>query len=75
MSEPTFYRQQRFLFMTLDPVHVGTGGYRLGRVDLSIVREAGHAAAQDPRHFAQRRHPPVRSHALREPPLRGRGHG
>ncbi|RJQ30104.1 MAG: type III-B CRISPR module RAMP protein Cmr4 [Peptococcaceae bacterium] len=27
--------------MTLDPVHVGTGGYRLGRVDLSIVREPG----------------------------------
>ncbi len=41
MSEPTFYRQQRFLLMTLDPVHVGTGGYRLGRVDLSIVREPG----------------------------------
>jgi CRISPR-associated protein Cmr4 len=27
--------------MTMDPVHVGTGGYRLGRVDLSIVREPG----------------------------------
>jgi len=27
--------------MTLDPVHIGTGGYRLGRVDLSIVREPG----------------------------------
>jgi len=40
MSEP-IYRQQRFLLMTLDPVHVGTGGYRLGRVDLSIVREPG----------------------------------
>jgi CRISPR-associated protein Cmr4 len=35
------YKQQRFLLMTLDPVHVGTGGYRLGRVDLSIVREPG----------------------------------
>jgi CRISPR-associated protein Cmr4 len=41
MSEPTFYHQQRFLLMTLDPVHIGTGGYRLGRVDLSIVREPG----------------------------------
>ncbi len=29
------------LLMTLDPVHVGTGGYRLGRVDNSIVREPG----------------------------------
>ena len=35
------YTQQRFLFMTLDPVHVGTGGYRLGRVDMTIAREPG----------------------------------
>lgn len=35
------YRQERFLLMTLDPVHIGTGGMRLGRVDLSIVREPG----------------------------------
>jgi CRISPR-associated protein Cmr4 len=35
------YKRQRYLFMTLDPVHVGTGGYRLGRVDNSIVREPG----------------------------------
>jgi CRISPR-associated protein Cmr4 len=27
--------------MALDPIHIGTGGYRLGRVDLSIVREPG----------------------------------
>ncbi len=27
--------------MTVDPVHIGTGGYRLGRVDNSIVREPG----------------------------------
>ena len=31
----------RFFLMTVDPVHVGTGGTRLGRVDLSIVREPG----------------------------------
>ncbi len=35
------YKQQRYLLMSTDPVHVGTGGYRLGRVDLSIVREPG----------------------------------
>ena len=35
------YTLQRFIFMALDPVHVGTGGYRLGRVDNSIVREPG----------------------------------
>ena len=35
------YTLKRFLLMTLDPLHVGTGGYRLGRVDLSIVREPG----------------------------------
>lgn len=33
--------RRRYLFVTTDPVHVGTGGYRLGRVDLSIVREPG----------------------------------
>ena len=35
------YKRQCYLFMTLDPVHIGTGGYRLGRVDNSIVREPG----------------------------------
>lgn len=33
--------RETYLLMTLDPVHVGTGGYRLGRVDLSVVREPG----------------------------------
>ncbi|MCS7010856.1 MAG: type III-B CRISPR module RAMP protein Cmr4 [Anaerolineales bacterium] len=37
----SLYVHQRFLLMTLDPLHIGTGGYRLGRVDLSIVREPG----------------------------------
>jgi len=37
----TSYKRQSYLFMTLDPVHIGTGGYRLGRVDNSIVREPG----------------------------------
>jgi CRISPR-associated protein Cmr4 len=31
----------RYCALTLDPVHIGTGGYRLGRVDNSIVREPG----------------------------------
>lgn len=35
------YERQRYLLMTTDPVHIGTGGYRLGRVDNSIVREPG----------------------------------
>lgn len=35
------YREVRFLLMTLDPVHIGVGGQRLGRVDLSIAREPG----------------------------------
>lgn len=35
------YQQQRYLLMTLDPVHPGAGGYRLGRVDNSIIREPG----------------------------------
>lgn len=35
------YSKRTYLWMTLDPVHIGTGGYRLGRVDLSIAREPG----------------------------------
>lgn len=35
------YQCHRYLLMTTDPVHIGTGGYRLGRVDNSIVREPG----------------------------------
>lgn len=31
----------RYILMSLDPVHIGTGGYRLGRVDNAIVREPG----------------------------------
>jgi len=31
----------RYLIMTTDPVHIGTGGMRLGRVDNTIVREPG----------------------------------
>lgn len=30
-----------YLAMTLDPLHIGAGGYRLGRVDNTIVRDAG----------------------------------
>lgn len=40
-SAPSLYTQQRMLFMTLDPVHIGAGGYRLGRVDMTIAREPG----------------------------------
>lgn len=34
-------RKKRYVIMAMDPLHVGTGGYRLGLVDLSIVREPG----------------------------------
>jgi CRISPR-associated protein Cmr4 len=30
---------KKFTAVALDPVHIGTGGERLGRVDLSVVRE------------------------------------
>jgi CRISPR-associated protein Cmr4 len=33
------YLQVPYWFMSMDPVHIGTGGYRLGRVDLSIMRD------------------------------------
>jgi CRISPR-associated protein Cmr4 len=41
MSANDSYQSQRYLLMTLDPVHPGAGGYRLGRVDLSIARDPG----------------------------------
>lgn len=39
MSLP--FNVYRYFLVALDPLHVGTGGYRLGRVDLSIMREPG----------------------------------
>lgn len=41
MTNTDPYAHQRYLLMTLDPVHPGAGGYRLGRVDNSIAREPG----------------------------------
>ncbi|PIE31968.1 type III-B CRISPR module RAMP protein Cmr4 [candidate division KSB3 bacterium] len=35
------YEKQSTLLMTVDPVHIGSGGYRLGRVDNAIIREPG----------------------------------
>lgn len=35
------YRHARFMLMAVEPVHIGTGGQRLGRVDNSIAREPG----------------------------------
>lgn len=32
---------KRFYALAMDPIHIGTGGYRLGRVDNTIVREPG----------------------------------
>jgi CRISPR-associated protein Cmr4 len=39
MSEP--FVKKTYYAMTLDPVQIGTGGYRLGRVDNTITREPG----------------------------------
>jgi len=46
-TPPKFMRRQ-YLFLCTDPVHVGTGGYRLGRVDNSMedVKSAIHLALQ-----------------------------
>jgi CRISPR-associated protein Cmr4 len=41
MSNSTPFESHRYFVMTVDPVHVGTGGSRLGRVDNSIIREPG----------------------------------
>ena len=35
------YTRLRYLLLTTDPVHIGAGGDRLGRVDNTLVREPG----------------------------------
>jgi CRISPR-associated protein Cmr4 len=35
------YEPLKVFYRTLEPVHIGSGGYRLGRVDNSICREPG----------------------------------
>ncbi len=35
------FEKRTYCAMCLDPVHIGTGGYRLGRVDNTIAREPG----------------------------------
>jgi len=39
MSKP--FEKKTYFCLTLDPIYVGTGGYRLGRVDNTIIREPG----------------------------------
>lgn len=41
MNKNQQFSAYRYLLQTIDPVHIGTGGMRLGRVDNSIVREPG----------------------------------
>ena len=40
-QEPQLPETLKYFALALDPIHVGTGGMRLGRVDMSIVREPG----------------------------------
>ncbi|NWF91372.1 MAG: type III-B CRISPR module RAMP protein Cmr4 [Syntrophaceae bacterium] len=35
------YRIRTYIAVAVDPIHVGAGGYRLGRVDNTIIREPG----------------------------------
>ncbi len=58
----TAYKRRRYLLMTTDPVHIGTGGYRLGRVDNSIVREPGTRVPKIP---GTSLHGAIRSYAAR----------
>lgn len=59
----------QYFFVTLDPLHIGTGGYRLGRVDNTIVREPGTNLPKVPgtslhgaiRHAAARRYGKIES--------------
>jgi len=39
MDENAIYKVKKYFAIALDPIHVGTGGYRIGRVDNTIIRE------------------------------------
>ncbi|MFQ5741064.1 MAG: type III-B CRISPR module RAMP protein Cmr4, partial [Acidobacteriota bacterium] len=39
MTVPRPFLKEDYYAIALDPVHIGTGGYRIGRVDNTIVRE------------------------------------
>ncbi len=39
LEDNGIYKLKRYFALALDPIHVGTGGYRIGRVDNTIVRE------------------------------------
>ena len=39
MNSHNHPEKRTYLLLTADPLHVGAGGYRLGRVDNAIVRE------------------------------------
>jgi CRISPR-associated protein Cmr4 len=68
------FESYRYLLMTTDPVHIGTGGYRLGRVDNSIVREPG---AHIPKIPGTSLHGAARSYAARlyaDPHSAGQSH-
>jgi CRISPR-associated protein Cmr4 len=41
MNSQNHPEKRTYLLLTIDPLHVGMGGYRLGRVDNAIVREPG----------------------------------
>ena len=41
MSENLPYTIKKYYAIALDPIHIGAGGSRLGRVDLPIIRERG----------------------------------
>ncbi len=41
MPEVEVYKKWTYYALALDPIHVGAGGYRLGRVDNTIAREPG----------------------------------
>jgi len=41
MNSQKYPEKRTYLLLTADPLHVGVGGYRLGRVDNAIVREPG----------------------------------
>lgn len=68
----SFFTRRIFL-MTVDPVHIGTGGMRLGRVDQSIVREPGTRLPKIPGTSLSGAARSYAAHRYRKPSCAGQG--
>lgn len=71
----TQIRSLQYVLLTQDPVHIGTGGYRLGRTDQTVVREPGTGLPKIPGTSISGRIRTVLASRLNQPSCAGHGGG